>query len=419
MKVSFLRPIDQFTGTHRFLQELKDCLQSNDYDRLRFAVAFAKSGPFLRLAPFFREWKREGKKIEGIFGVDLQGTSRQALEFAFQNFDRNYILHSETNVTFHPKFYLFSGNRKAICYQGSHNMTVGGTETNLEGGVRIEIDLPSDEEAFHRALSAWASLLPSACEMSQKLDKKLIKDLFEDGIILDENDKKPEQPGEKQISQGGAQPSATKGGHARGRFPRAYPKPPSPIPKDAFPKVSTTGIPGQAQPEVQRAQGSPAATLSAEALVIQIVPHHNGEVFLSKIAVNQSPAFFGFPFKGQTKPKFPHNPSYPQRVPDPIVNVTVYDSRGIAVLTKTGFQLNTVYYSTKSEIRITFSPDLLELIDPYAIMIMRRTDRAHDYDISIFNPGNPPSTRYQEYLDVCNQTMPSGGKAQARKMGWL
>ncbi|MFP5232692.1 MAG: hypothetical protein ACLGQX_08675, partial [Acidobacteriota bacterium] len=58
-------------------------------------------------------------------------------------------------------------------------------------------------------------------------------------------------------------------------------------------------------------------------------------------------------------------------------------------------------------------------IAPYAIMVMRRTDEPHDYDIDIFNPGTPPSTRYQQYLNACNQTLPSGGAPQARRMGWL
>jgi len=39
-----------------------------------------------------------------------------------------------------------------------------------------------------------------------------------------------------------------------------------------------------------------------------------------------------------------------------------------------------------------------------------------DYNIEIFSPG---SQQYSDYLAVCNQTMPSGGKGQARKFGWI
>lgn len=57
IRVSFLRPIDQFDGTHRFLQELQACLRSYDYNQLLLSVAFAKSGPLLRLSPQLKEWK--------------------------------------------------------------------------------------------------------------------------------------------------------------------------------------------------------------------------------------------------------------------------------------------------------------------------------------------------------------------------
>jgi hypothetical protein len=75
-----------------------------------------------------------------------------------------------------------------------------------------------------------------------------------------------------------------------------------------------------------------------------------------------------------------------------------------------------VFYKLKSEIRITFSPDLLSVISPFSIMVMRQTVEDRDYDIEIFNPG---SQRYEDYLESCNQTLPSGGAQQSRKMGWL
>src|SRR5205085_2252108 len=118
--------------------------------------------------------------------------------------------------------------------------------------------------------------------------------------------------------------------------------------KEVLPSVPATTSP-QARTTTRQAPATLAAIVSSEALVIQIVPHHNGEVFLSKIAVNQNPGFFGFPFRGITTPKIARNPSYPQRVPDPVVNITVYDAAGNVTLTRTAFELNTVYYSTKSE----------------------------------------------------------------------
>ena len=157
---------------------------------------------------------------------------------------------------------------------------------------------------------------------------------------------------------------------------------------------------------------------AAKALVIQIVPHRNGEVFLSKIAINQNPSFFGYPFTGATTPKKPTNPSYPQREPDPVVNITVFDSLGEALTQLRRFALNTVYYRTKAEIRITVPPGVVRNTPAYSILVIRQApDEAnHDYDMEIFPPG---SSAFEEYLGVCNQSLPSGGKNQARRMGWL
>ena len=197
------------------------------------------------------------------------------------------------------------------------------------------------------------------------------------------------------------------------------------------------GLPGHARSSAQRNSGrkhtpspheskvgkgsSGAANSSSagtQALVIQIVPHHNGEVFLSKGAANQNPAFFGWPFTGQTIPKKPENPSYPQRTPDPVVDLKVYDPSGKLVIRHATFNLNTVYYEKKSEIRITVPPDVVKAVPAGSVMVMRQAAEQQnlDYDVDIYVKGSP---QYNEYLGVCNQTMPSGGKAKARRFGWL
>jgi hypothetical protein len=422
VQVSFLRPIDQFLGARRFLDSFKEYLQRADFDELLISVAFAKTGPLLRAQPFIREWRRRGKQVKAIFGVDMQGTSKQALEFALVNFDEVYITHSTSHSTFHPKFYLFVGEESAVCIHGSHNLTVGGTETNLEGGTIIQITRPEDEATFQEALSCWTSLLPADCEMTRRLDVELLDELVRGAYIFDERAKPPKHSASEASPDGASQEGITR----PSPFPRSYPKPPSPVPNEVLPprrsssKSFKKATKKAAKQAAKRVVPIPAATsfrdLSTDALVIQIVPHPNGEVFLSKLAVDQQPAFFGFPFTGRTVPKQRNNPSYPQRIPDPVVNITIYDRQGNPSLTRLNFNLNTVFYERKSEIRITFSPDIIRAIVPFSIMVMRQTTEDRDYDIEVFNPGSP---RYEDYLTSCNQTLPSGGAQRARRMGWL
>ena len=87
------------------------------------------------------------------------------------------------------------------------------------------------------------------------------------------------------------------------------------------------------------------------------------------------------------------------------------------------FNLNTVYYDKKSEIRITVPMDIFNnsqqyLEGPYPILVIKNEDIDDDldYEIEIYLPD---SDQYNLYEDSCNQTMPSGGKSIARKFGWL
>lgn len=426
MRVSFLRPLDQYLGSHRLLHEFQECLRSGEYDRFRFMVAFARSGPLLRLLPDVEAFRDRGGVIEAIFGIDHLGTSRQALELALGEFESVHVTYSTSSVTlkptFHPKLYLFSGAEHGVCFCGSHNLTVGGTETNLEAAVRIDYLLADDRSSFEDALQCWESLLPANCQMTRPLDAALLDELSRRGLLLDEKQPRVRQSPVLTPSL----PSGTvlsSDAPLAPLFPRLDPKPPSALPRQLLAGASTKGTASassarksakKAAKQPTRARVLPAAV--GEVLVIQIRPHHNGEVFLSTRAVTQNPEFFGT-FNGLTVPKA-NNPPYPQRVPDPIVNIAVYDAANNVVLAKPGFGLNMVLYERKSELRITFSTDLRAAVQPLAVMVMRRVSGDREYDIDIYNPGGV-GTLYEQYLSVCNQTLPAGGSGQARRMGWL
>jgi|SRR3954464_8742105 len=397
MNVEFLNPLAQFSGKDRLLTRLENLLDRKELTHIRMAVAFAKSGPLLRLKDRFASCRGVGKSIEAIFGIDHLGTSKQALEFAIANFDKVYVAHTTAHSTFHPKYYLFYGDNNASCLYGSHNLTVGGTETNLEGGVQIDIERPADEAAFEDIAACFEDLRNAP--FTHTLHQELLKTLCDTGLLCDENE-----------MSSSALWSEKKKSATKFPFGHILPKPASPLPKEIF-----ATPPAKKGPPLNAVAKKPSDA-SAQALVLQIVPHHNGEVFLSKIAVNQNPSFFGFPFEGFATPKKPGNPAYPQRTPDPRVNIAVFDKKGNTVKTKEDYALNTIFYEAKAEIRVTFSTDIRTKISPMSIMVMRKAEPPFDYDIEIYNPG---SNEFKMLLASCNQTLPSGGAPQARKMGWL
>jgi len=404
-RISFLKPTDQPTGSLRLIDELKKNFASTDFDEMRMIVAFAKHGPMLRLRQEITRWTSSGKAVRAVFGIDQRGTSRQALEFALENFRETYIAHvgnGPFNPTFHPKVYLFTGAARAVGYVGSNNLTVGGTETNLECGIKLDLALPADDAVKAELLACW----DDAVKTSLPLDGALLSQLTATGMVLDEN--QMQRSGSPRGSPSDFPASSTPS------FPSMRVRPPSPIPPGSM-------RPSPTAPRARKTAPKPATaalSVGTQALVIQIAPHHNGEVFLSKLAVDQNPAFFGWPFTGHTIPKKLKNPSYPQRTPDPVIDLTVYNASAKLVIRHNPFNLNTVYYEKKSEIRITVPPDVVKAVPEGSVLVMRQAadPQGPEYDVDIYVKG---SAQYQEYLGVCNQKMPSGGRTEPRKFGWL
>jgi HKD family nuclease len=404
----FINPTDQPTGNHRLLEELKDNLQRDDFGEFRFITAYAKVGPLLRLKDHLDDWRDRGGSTHAVFGVDQEGTSHEALDFALDNFDESFVAHTfgKFTPTFHPKLYFFAGDDEAVAYVGSNNLTVGGTETNYEVYVKIELTLPADRKTLGDLQACWAD----ARKVALPLGENVIAQLVTDGIVASEKQLRESDTGQSPGQQTTSSSSLS--------FPTVNQQPPSSLPRRSLSQPAVGGTSGSASQPSETA-GAAAST----ALVIQINPRQNGEIHLSKTAVDQNQNFFGWPFSGETTPKKASNPSYPQRTPRPVVDITLYDSNGNKEVHQPGFDLTTVYYRPRSEIRITVPPNIIGptvgyTAPQYCIMVMAEapSQATHEYDIDIYEPG---SQLYSKYLATCNQQMPTGGKPHPRQFGWL
>ncbi len=403
--VSLISPMDQPPGKRRLLSDLRSSLSDPRFSSFHLIVAYAKSGPFNRLRSDLQAWRAKGHKTQAIIGIDQHGTSFEALGLALDLFDSVFVT-QEGGITFHPKIYFFRGVKASRAFIGSNNLTVGGTETNFESAVQLELVAGADASTVADIQRAWDELLPTACPATRKLDALLLAKLVADGVVLEERAMRSLQAGGSGIPRRGA----VRSGMAV-KPPSALPRAQSAVPaKAAVPKSTKSKSP-------QPLAGGVAATVPAVArsLAIQIKPHHNGEIFLSVIAARQYPAFFQWPFNGATTPKKAGNPSYPQLVPDPVVNIDVFGASASPILSLNAYNLNTIYYEKKSEIRITASP-LVGVVPDYSIMVMQTSStQGIDYDITIHTPS---SQDYASWLAACNQEMPGGGRTP-RKYGWF
>lgn len=428
----YIHPADQPIGAFRLIDWMEANFLSAEYNSFACLVAFAKIKPFYKLHESIQKWNSRGNQSEAVIGIDHKGTSYQALQYVLSNFDSVNILHTDYS-TFHPKLYIFRGDKKATAYYGSSNFTSGGLETNFEGGVIFNYDLPTDQSEFDNLFSSYNSVYSPSVSCITPLTLASLEGLKSSGLLLDES----VMPKASRSSAPSA--SSAEASTASSIFGSFITKPARSIPRNVMAAAAASaGIIMAAVKPARNGHRSvvetppPSTTpvpapvvmpVLADGFVIQVIPHHNGEILLSKVAVDQNRSFFGFPFTGTTVPKMARNPTYPQRVPDPMVNIRVYDNTGTLVNTELNYSLNTIYYEKKSEIRITIKPSILSSLSiasittNYPILVMRLSSaEGCDYDLAFYEYGSPS---YLSYLSICDQTLPSGGKPIARKMGWI
>lgn len=62
-KISLIKPWDQLPGKRRLLADLKSALNDKRFSDFRIIVAYAKSGPLLRLKDDLEGWREAGKNL--------------------------------------------------------------------------------------------------------------------------------------------------------------------------------------------------------------------------------------------------------------------------------------------------------------------------------------------------------------------
>lgn len=127
-----------FTG--QLGDRLIELLNSSDYHTLNIAVAFAKNSGILRIKDSLESFRGQGGTVNVFVGVDLGGTSYEALTALLLHTDSLNVVHSEKGQTFHTKIYQFLGEDKGLIVVGSHNLTGGGLWTNFESSAFIPVD---------------------------------------------------------------------------------------------------------------------------------------------------------------------------------------------------------------------------------------------------------------------------------------
>lgn len=182
--------INQPFGNRNIGDKLIELLESGDFNTFDFIVAFAKNSGVLHLKQVLDDFRSNHGVINAYVGVDLNGTSYEALTNLFNSADTLHVVHLEGRQTFHPKLYRLKGNDRIVCIIGSNNLTGGGLWTNIESSILIEgdkqnIDVSNLDKAFTDYIRQLNSLGASCLSIN---DQEQIDDLLNRNYVSRELD---------------------------------------------------------------------------------------------------------------------------------------------------------------------------------------------------------------------------------------
>lgn len=148
-------------------------------DQVDIAVAWLRRSGLNRLTRTLQEVRRQGGLLRFTVGIDKGSTSRQALRDALGLTSDVFVIHDErVHVTFHPKIFCAQSVASAWLLVGSHNLTGGGTASNMEAGLRLRLDLREEaDQAVLQQVKDYLLMLRTTPQVSMHLTEEKLRDL--------------------------------------------------------------------------------------------------------------------------------------------------------------------------------------------------------------------------------------------------
>ena len=164
-------------------------LENGRWTELAVAVAWARESAVLSLTPVLRQFLQSGGRFRITVGIELQGTSTEALEglVDLERFGDSaaFVYHNEApEETFHPKIYLFTARQNARLIVGSSNLTDGGLSTNIEAA--LDIDADANAPAILEANRRLDELRDTTDLRVRRLDRAFIGELTASAYVVPE-----------------------------------------------------------------------------------------------------------------------------------------------------------------------------------------------------------------------------------------
>jgi len=166
-----------------------DSLVDERFNSFNAFVAFVSIGGINNIIEQLTAFKARDGAIRLYVGVDLNGTSKEALEKLIDLEIETYIVFSPNNIIYHPKIYAFEGDTFSRAIVGSSNLTERGLFQSIESSVCINFNIEDDEigiEFLADIYEYYNKIINNDHPSCQRLTAEVLEILVNSKIVLPE-----------------------------------------------------------------------------------------------------------------------------------------------------------------------------------------------------------------------------------------
>ncbi|MGL5561896.1 MAG: phospholipase D-like domain-containing protein, partial [Tannerellaceae bacterium] len=188
MEVKFIAQGISEEHTSPLGYSLAEALKEEAYHSFSAFVAFVSVGGIKNIEDQLIKFKSRGGDIRLYIGVDLHGTSKEALEKLLELEIPTYIVFSPNGIIYHPKVYSFQGEEQNFLSVGSSNLTTSGLYQNVEASVCFNWNKDDEQgiELYSDVCEHFNLLLSQQTMSCQQLNREIIDLLVNNKIVLSE-----------------------------------------------------------------------------------------------------------------------------------------------------------------------------------------------------------------------------------------
>lgn len=188
MKITFLGQGYEPESVNAVGNHLMKNLATKNFHSFFGVSAFASEAGVVGLGEHIIAAKHNFKLLTLIVGIDQEGTSKEALSEILALDINSYIFYQKEPPIFHPKIYLFEGEKETKLIVGSSNLTARGLFGNVESSLLIEFASDDkDGEILLIDLKKYYSGLFNFDDPNLfKITEEIIEDFIAKGVVPNE-----------------------------------------------------------------------------------------------------------------------------------------------------------------------------------------------------------------------------------------